>query len=416
MTQPLRPALDHPCLPYGVELDDDAVPARAAPAPEPGESAYTTYVAPEAATPCSWRGPAYLALVVVPAVLTLLWLLLFASPQYQSRAEYVIRGIEAERPAPGGLADLIGGTQTAGNAAREAAVVKDYLLSPDAIAALKARGIDVVRLFNRPDADLLSRLRFDQPRAETLLDYYRGKVDVDYDKDKGVTTLAVRAFSPGDAQQLAKALIDLGEGQVNVFNSRAVEAGINLAQKDMDAAQADLLSIQGALTSFRNVSGALDPARQVEGESSQLLALQGQLAREKASLASMSGFLSAGAPQVQVQASRVAALEAQVSALKSGTTGPSKAVAQQLNAFEQLKLRQDFAAKRYESARAALDNARAQADKQRLFFVSVVKPGLPEKPVKPRPWRTAFALFVGLSVAFAIGWLILAGIREHQAD
>ncbi|MFM5886250.1 MAG: hypothetical protein ACKOQ3_13160, partial [Novosphingobium sp.] len=416
MTETTRPALDHPCLPYGTDLGDEAAPARPAPASPLAEAVYPAYASPQAEPQRSWRGPAYLALAVVPALLTLLWLLLFASPQYQSRAEYVIRGIEAERPAPGGLADLIGGTQTAGNAAREAAVVKDYLLSPDAIAALKARGIDVVALYNRSDADLLSRLRFARPRAETLLDYYRGKVDVDYDKDKGVTTLAVRAFSPGDAQRLAGALIALGEGQVNTFNGRAVEAGIALAQKDMDAAQADLLAIQGALTSFRDVSGALDPARQVEGESSQLLALQGQLAREKASLASMSGFLSAGAPQVQVQASRVAALDAQVATLTRGTTGPSKAAAQQLNAFEQLKLRQDFAAKRYESARAALDSARAQADKQRLFFVAVVKPGLPEKPVRPRPWRTAFALFVGLSVAFAIGWLILAGIREHQAE
>lgn len=413
MTDITRPALDHPCLPYGTDLEDGAAaestkPAPAAPAP--------SHPAPEVRHERSWRGPAYLALVVAPAVLTLLWLLLFASPQYQSRAEYVIRGIEAERPAPGGLAELIGGTQAAGNAAHEAAVVKDYLLSPDAIAALKARGIDVVRLYNRPDADLLSRLRFARPRAETLLDYYRGKVDVDYDKDKGVTTLAVRAFSPGDAKMVAQALIDLGEGQVNAFNQRAVDAGIVLAQKDMDAAEAELLGIQGALTNFRDVSGGLDPARQGEGEGAQIQTLQGQLARERASLASMSRFLSPGAPQVEVQASRVAALEAQIGALKGTMTGAPKALSRQINAFEQLKLRQDFATKRYETARASLESAKIQADKQRLFFVAVVRPGLPEKPVMPRPWRTAFALFVGLSVAFAIGWLILAGIREHQAD
>ena len=415
MTDTTRPALDHPCLPYGADLEDEGSAAPRLASHEPA-AAFTPYHAAQAEPVRSRRGLAYLVLVVAPSVLALVWLLLVASPQYQSRTEYVIRGIEAERPAPGALAELIAGPQAGGNAAREAEVIKDYLLSPDAIAALKARGIDVVTLYNRGDVDVLSRLRFDRPRAETLLDYYRGKVDVDYDKDKGVTTLAVRAFSPGDAQKVAQALLQLGEGQVNAFNTRAVDAGIALAQKDMDAAQADLLAIQGALTQFRNVAGALDPARQVEGESAQLLALQGQLARERASLASMRGFLSPSAPQVEVQASRVAALEAQVAALKSGTTGPSKTVAQQLNAFEQLKLRQDFAAKRYESARAALDSARVQADKQRLFFVSVVKPGLPEKPVKPRPWRTAFALFVGLSVGFAIGWLILAGIREHQAD
>lgn len=362
------------------------------------------------------RGMAFLLLVVVPSMVALGWLLLVASPQYESQAEYVIRGIEAERPAPGGLAELIGGVQLGGNAAREAGVIKDYLLSPDAIAALKASGIDVVALYNRQDVDILSRLRFARPRAETLLDYYRSHIDVDYDKDQGVTHVAVRAFAPGDARTMAQALIQLGEGQVNAFNQRAVNAGIDLARKDMAVAEAEVLSIQGALTNFRDVSGELDPARKGEGEGQQLQGLESQLARERASLASMGRFLSASAPQVQVQASRVAALEAQVGAVRGRMTGAPKALSRQLNAYEQLRLKQDFAAKRYEVARAALESARVQADKQRLFFIAVVKPNLPEKPAKPRPWRDGFAIFVALSAAFAIGWLLLAGIKEHQAD
>jgi capsular polysaccharide transport system permease protein len=45
----------------------------------------------------------------------------------------------------------------------------------------------------------------------------------------------------------------------------------------------------------------------------------------------------------------------------------------------------------------------------------VVQPNLPEKPAYPRPWRNALALLTALAVAYAIGWLVLAGVREHQA-
>lgn len=389
-----------------------------APAPAPASEAAVEPALADA--PPFWRTmtrrTAFLLLVVAPSLIALAWLLLIASAQYESRAEYVIRGIEAERPSPGALAEFIAGSQVAGNAAREAGTIKDFLLSPDAITALKGQGIDIVRLYNRQDVDILSRLRFSTPRAETLLDYYRDHVDVDYDKDDGVTHLSVRAFAPGDAQKVAQALIQLGEGQVNAFNQRTVAAGIELAQKDMAAAEAELLGIQGELTNFRDVTGELDPALKGKGEGEQIQGLEGQLARERANLAAMGRFLSPGAPQMQVQASRVAALEAQVGAVKGRLTGAPKALSRQLNAYEQLKLRQDFAAKRYETARAALEVAKVQADKQRLFFIAVVKPNLPEKPAKPRPWRTGFAIFVGLCVAFAISWLLLAGIREHQAD
>ncbi len=359
------------------------------------------------------RGRAFLLLVILPTLLVLLYQLLIASPQYESRTEYMIRGLQPEPRAAGGLTELLGGAQ--GVTAREAGAIKDYLLSPDALAALGTRGIDVTALYNRKDADIFSRLRFAQPRAETLLSYYRDHVAVDFAKEEGTTKLSVRAFSPQDARKLAAALVALGEAQVNVFNQRAVETGIALAGQDLAKAEAEMIRIQGELTGFRDITGDIDPARNSEGEGQQQRQLDAQLARERALLASMGQFLTGESPQMAVQRSRVTALEAETARLDAKLTGAPGAISRRLAAFEQLKLQQDFSAKRYQAARASLDNAKEQAGKQQLFFVEVIKPNLPEKPDRPRPWRTALALLVGLSVAFSIGWLILAGIREHEA-
>jgi capsular polysaccharide transport system permease protein len=362
----------------------------------------------------SWsRGRAYIALVVLPALLALGYLLLVASPQYVSRTAYMIRGIKAEPAPASGLGALLGAAQT--DSAREAGAVRDFLTSPDAIAALKARGVDVKAQFTAPGIDWFSRLRPASPRAETLLDYYREKVSVEYDKEAGLTRIAVRAFAPDEAQKLAAALVALGEARVNTFNQRALASAVGLAEQDLAKAEDELARIQGELTSFRDISGEIDPAKNSEGENQQLRSLEAQLGRERAELASMSRFLTAGSPQVQLQQSRVGALEAEVARIKGRITGSPQALSRRLSGYEQLKLRQDFAAKSLQEARSSLLQAREQAGKERLFFVEVVKPNLPEKPAYPRPWRTALTLFLALSVAFAIGWLILAGVREHQA-
>jgi capsular polysaccharide transport system permease protein len=359
------------------------------------------------------RRHAFILLVLVPTLLVLGYQLLIASPQYVARTEYLIRGIESERTGQGGLGALLGGTQDA--SAREAGAIRDYLGSPDAIAALKKRGVDVTAIYARGDADWFSRLRYDRPRAETLLDYYRGKVSVEYDKDAGITRIAVRAFSPRDAQRLAANLVALGEAQVNTFNQRALASAKTLAEADVAQAEDELARIQGELTGFRDLTGQIDPARSSEGDNQQLRTLEGQLAGERAELASMSRFLTPGSPQMQIQQSRVAALEGEAARLQSRMTGSPQALSRRLAAYEALKLRQDFAAKSLQEARTGLLRAREQAGKQRLFFVEVVKPNLPEKPAYPRPWRTALAMLTALAVAYAIGWLVLAGVREHQS-
>ena len=369
---------------------------------------------PTAAGILGWaRRRAFVLLVLVPTLLVLGYQLLVASPQYVSRTQYLIRGIEAERPGATGLGALLVSADK--GSAREAGAIRDYLNSPDAIAALRQKGIDVAALYSRRDADWFSRLRFAKPRAETLLDYYRGKVAIEYDEEAGITRIAVRAFAPKDAQQLAATLVALGEARVNTFNQRALASAMALAEADLTQAEDELARIQGELTGFRDLTGEIDPALGSVGENQQLQQLEAQLARERAELTSMSRFLTPGSPQMQIQQSRVAALAGEAARIERRITGSPKALSGRLAAYEALKLRQDFAAKSLQEARSGVLRAREQAGKQRLFFVEVVRPNLPEKPAYPRPWRNALALLTALAVAYAIGWLVLAGVREHQA-
>ena len=139
-----------------------------------------------------------------------------------------------------------------------------------------------------------------------------------------------------------------------------------------------------------------------------------QLARAKAQLASMRGLVRDDSPQVIAQSAHVRALEAQVNAQSGRLTSGSGSIAAGLGTFEDLRLKQEFAAKRYETAAANAEAAREQARKQQLYIVRVVEPNLPVKAEYPHRARIVATVFFGLLVAYAIGWLLVAGVREHS--
>lgn len=372
----------------------------------------------ERSAPARWRlgrRAAFALLVLLPSLLTLLYTLLLASPQYVSNAEYMIRGVEQKSADAGLLAGLMA-PGAAGAGQGESQAVRDFMVSADAIAGLKARGIDVAALYARSDADWLSRLTPARPRAERLLDFYRSHVSVEYDQTANLTKLSVRAFAPNDARQLAAALIALGEERVNSFNQRALAAAQRDAQASLASAEAEVTAIQGQLTAFRDLTRDIDPASSGEGALAQLEKAEAQLIAQRAELDGMRASLSPASPLVIAAQARVATLERTVSGLRARLTGGANAVNRRLAQYEELKLKQELAAKRYDDARARLVRAEEQAARERLFLVPAVSPNLPERPAWPRPFSTTLAVFVGLAMAFAIGWLLLAGVREHMAD
>jgi capsular polysaccharide transport system permease protein len=348
-------------------------------------------------------------------VIAALYLLFVASYQYRSEAQFIVRGINAPGAKVGGVGQLLGVTGSLASGQQEAQSVREYLRSHDAVAALRKKGVDLVAIYRRDGIDPLSRLWSGSPRAETLLEYYRSHVDVLYDPDDNITRLSVRAFRPDDARAIAAALLKLGEERVNAFNARLFDASQRAASAEMDAAEHDLAEVQGKLGAFREVSGDIDPTTSGEGGQRSLQLQQTELDRQRAVLADMRRQLSASSPQVRAMQGRVAALEAALGAASGRLTGQPRAVSSRLGNFEDLKLQQDFSAKRYEAARARFEEERARAEKERLFIIPVVEPNLPEKPFLPKPWQTSLLIFIGLSVAYGIGWMLLAGVREHQA-
>lgn len=359
---------------------------------------------------------AFLLIVVLPTLLVAGYYGLIAANQYESQADFIVRASQDTPTVPSGLGQVLSLAGGATQAETEALSVSDYLSSHDAVAALR-RDNQLVERFRRPEADPVSRLFSAEPEAETLLKYYRKHVDVEADTSTGITTLRVRTFRPEDSYAIVNALLKLGEQRVNQLNVRVYQDTLAVANRQLAEAEAAVAQSQSTMTGFRQTNQDIDPTGSGAAQIRLVSDLNGALAAARAQLASIAGSIRPDSPQYVAMAARVRALEAQVAAQSARLAGDGggKTIATDLGNYEGLRLRQDFAAKRYAAAAAALEQARDRAMKQQLFVVRVVEPNVPEKSTYPKRLIVIATTFFGLLFIYAIGWLIVAGVKEHAS-
>ncbi len=354
-------------------------------------------------------------IVILPTILVAAYYYLIAADQYETEAHFVVRSSETPQAPPSGLGQalsMVGGPSTPSQS--DALLVADYLTSHDAVAALQKR-LDLVTMFGRARSDPISGLWKTHPAPETLESYYNGKVDVKINSDDGIASLKVRAFRPADAMAIINQLMSLSEERVNEMNQRNYASSVAMARRQVDEAEQAAASIQAQLTNFRQNQGDFNPQTTGQARVALVSQLQSRLSEARAQEAAMAAALSPNSPQLVASRSMVAALSAEVAKENAKLAKGPGNVATGLGTYESLQLRQEFAAKQYDSAAAALQKAREDASKQQLFVLRLVDPNMPVKALYPKRARIVVTVFLTLLLAYGIGWLIAAGVREHSA-
>ncbi|MET3828490.1 capsular polysaccharide transport system permease protein [Sphingomonas sp. PvP055] len=358
----------------------------------------------------AWRYP--LLLVVLPTLIVAAYFYLVAADQYESEAHFIV---STDTSGGGGGASSFGAMFGLGGAGsqNQTMAVPDYLSSHEAIADL-SRKLDLVAMFRRPEADVLSRLRKSNPTPEDLQRYFEGKVKVQHQED-GIIALTVHAFRPADAHAIADALMALGEEQVNRMNRRRYRDAVAQAQAHLAEAKQRVSQIQGRMTAYRQQGRDINPEASGETQLRLVSSLKGQLASAQASFAAMKGTISTSSPQYIALQRSIRSLQSVIASQSSELTGNSRTIASNLGGYENLRVQQEFGAKNYTAAAAGLVKAQEDAARQQLYIVRVVDANMPVKSLYPKRGRTVLITFFALALAYAIGWLILAGVREHAA-
>lgn len=360
----------------------------------------------------AWRRHrGWLIFVVLPTLLSIIYYGLVASNLYASEARYLVRS--PSRMQVGGLGNLLQGGSLL-PARDDVYTVHDYLLSRDALKSLGELE-DLPAIFSRPGADFLARYPnlIDGDDFESFYRYYDRRVSVTIDSTTGITTLMVKAFRPDDAQRLASQLLTLGEQLVNKLNERSRQNTVRDAEKLVAEAEANVGAAEASLLAYRNRERLLDPGK----NSSAVLDSQTKLQSELNSTRARIAQLDRNAPDSPIGKdlrTRAEILARQVAEQRAQLAGSNGSLAPKISEYGQLALKQEFASRALTSALASLESARAEAWRQQIYLDHVVEPNLPDRALYPKRFVAVLIVFITCFLAYSIGALLLAGVREHE--
>lgn len=359
----------------------------------------------------------FVLMVLVPTIAAGLYYGVVASDVYVSEAKFAVRGSGEKLPSSSSAALAMFSSLSSMNSNQEAYVLANYIQSTPLIEKMEKQ-VGVRDIFARAEVDYLSRLSADVP-AERLRRYWEKMVAASIDNLSGVLNLEVRAFRPQDALAIAQAILVESEKLVNDISRRKRTDTVAFAREEVARAEKRLKDARVAIEEFRNASGTLDPVKSAEATSRLLIALRTQKMEFENEIATARRTLSESSPSVQILSSRLKATSDQIATIESQLTskgeGGDNPASRKLARYEGLELEREFAEKVYILTLAALERSRIEADRQQLYLVTFVPPGLAERSLLPnRPAATAVVFACAIAI-WSVLSLLVAAVRDHNA-
>jgi capsular polysaccharide transport system permease protein len=354
----------------------------------------------------------FLAIVLLPAAVAGLYYGLIASDQYATETRFSLRSGEP------GISDMLGGLTGGGGSqqAQDSAIIIDYARSRSMIESLEQQ-IHLRQIFSRDGLDYFSRFKKDKP-IESLVRYWRKRVDAHYDKMSGIIALEVRAFTPEDSLLLTEKIVDQCEKLVNDLSQRSRRDALQQATLEFQRAEAQLKTATADMRETQNSQGMLDVAVEAQAVNKIISQLRMELARAEQQIAGQGDTVSADAPQVRLLNARVQTLQDQISKFSSQIADKKHGGESLADSKRALDLKQTdlgIAMQRYVMASVAFENARLDLETQRSYLAPFVKPMLATRATYPKRWWDWFLI----SGPALLAWALIAGagflVRDHMA-
>jgi len=224
--------------------------------------------------------------------------------------------------------------------------------------------------------------------------------------------LTVRAYTAADARNINAMLLELGERLVNKLNERSQRDLIDVAEQEVRQAEARTKAAALALSSFRASRSVFDPTAQSGLQLQGVAKLQEELLDTEAQLAQLR-LVAPKNPQIESLANHAEVVRKAIASETGKVVGDGASLTAKTPLYDRLTLEMTFADHQLASALAALEEARLDAARKRVYLERLVQPNLPDNAMEPRRLRSVVVVFLLGLVAWAVIRLVVSSVREH---
>lgn len=361
----------------------------------------------------------FVLIVIIPFTVVVFYLLAVAKDQYSSFTGFTVRQEEGGSASSllGGLASLTGATGSS-----DGDILYKFILSQSLIQEIEDNIGLRAHYGAYWDEDPVFALR-PSSSIEDLEAYWSRVVRVSYDQSSGLTEMRVQAFTPEKAREVATEILRLSQNMINALNEQAREDAMRYARSDLEEAVTRLKISREGLTTFRSTNQIVDPESDIQGRMGVMNNLQQQLAQALIDLDLLSGTNGTNGNDndprqrqaerlIEVIRERIAAEREQLSNSGTQAGGTGDDYPRLIAEYEGLVVDREFAEENYRAALAALDLARANAQRQSRYLATYIAPTLAQTSEYPR-----HGVIMGMTALFLLlGWSVMALVYYSIRD
>ncbi|WP_128255031.1 hypothetical protein [Falsirhodobacter deserti] len=359
----------------------------------------------------------FVAGVLVPVLLSAMYLWIIASDQYVSEVEFAVRN-ENQASATDMMSGLsmITGAQSS---ASDSEVLYSYFNSQDLIEKVD-QAVNLRDIWSKPAFDPVYSLDPDGT-IEDLADYWENMVKVTLDSRTNIVGIRALAFDPVDAQRITRAIYAEGSAMINRLSDIAREDMIRYARDDLNLATEELRQARAAVTDFRNRNQIVDPSMDTMGQMGIVNNLQSQLAAAMVEMDMLRQTTRADDIRVQQAERRIEVINQRIAEERNKmgmASGPDarggNAYANLVGEFERLTVDREFAEQTYTAALAAFNSARTEAGRQSRYLAAHVQPTLAERSTFPHRGATLILLALFLVLIWSVAVLVAYSLKDRK--
>jgi capsular polysaccharide transport system permease protein len=362
------------------------------------------------------RNPWFVASVILPALLSMVYYFGIASNQYVSESRFVIKAPNQRAAQTTSFANLIQSTGLSGGQEQSNQVI-DFVRSRSALTTLDNK-IDVKKIYGNENIDFLSRFPrvWEDDAFEDLFDYYKNKIQISRDNDSGLVVLRTIAFTPKDAAAINALLLQQSEMLVNQLNENSRKKAISEAESRVVEAQTRVNKALKAISDYRSQARLVEPLKEATG----VVEIANRLIVERAALEAQLSTVrqvTPDHPSIPVLREQIASLTREIDRQNSRLVGGgTNTISRKLPDYEALTLEQELASQLLVLSQTSLEQARAEALKQQFYLERVVEPNTPDLPEYPKALKNVLTIFGFALCLYLIIWMFVVGILEHAPE